>query len=842
MDSKTRTALEFDRLLEHLAEGAQSSLGQMYVRGIEPSADPRVVETRLARSAEALHLLDTSRSLPLSGLEDIGPSLARARAEGTVLDPEEWPRLRRFLRVTHDLLSFAERNKSDLRVLGDLIAQLVPLPELAHEIDTIFDKDGLVRDDASRDLARLRAERRRQEGTVQRSVQRTLDSLRGRNILQDELTTIRNGRHVFPVRASARSRVPGILHATSATGETVYIEPNELVELANAIELVRQQELQEIHRLMRELTALLRPWLPVMTANVTVLAEVDGVQALARNAARRAWKVPVVGGGGALKLYAAHHPLLHILHEDESVPIDVALDASDRLILLSGPNAGGKTTAMKTIALCALLVQCGSPVPTSPDARLPVFDAVLADIGDQQDLGEGLSTFTGHVRRLKEILAQAGPRTLVLFDELGTGTDPEEGGALAQATLEELLERAGLTIATSHMGPLKKWAEDTPGVRNASFSLNSETQQPTFRLRLDLPGASEALVIARNEGLPRRLLDRARSLVGDQKVAMGELLQRIEERERRLGDQLREAQARAESLEQQERIVRQRAEQLREERRTHKAEALSEREKAVREVRERIERLIANLPGETELRQRKDALNTARLTTMRELQNMAQERELLKSGTESPGHGGTFAEGQRVYVRAFANWGTIVRMDSDGRKARVVIGNVEADVPVETLARKEPPRLKLPEDDKPSAPQVKGARKKKKRSRRLKGSIEEVASPVVVRALPRRAAPSRPGAGTPPSTLGNALRFSRESISFELDLHGYRVDEALPEIDRYLDRALLAGYPHVRIIHGTGAGKLYRAVHEFLRTLPHVKAFRFATPDEGGGGCTVVDL
>ncbi|MBX3730857.1 MAG: Smr/MutS family protein [Candidatus Sumerlaeia bacterium] len=849
MDARTRDALELDRLLEHLAGHAQSPPGAAVIRALEPAVDPAAVALRLKRSGEALALLDSGKVLPLGGLEDIGPLLGHARIVGSVLGPEEWMPLRRFLAVAHDVRDYATRHADTYPTLARLILPLVETPELIRAIDRVFDADGLVRDDASRDLARIRSDRRRHEAHQKRTVQRLLETLRGHNVLQDDFTTLRDGRHVFPVRASARSRLPGIVHATSGTGETVYVEPNEVVEVSNRLELVRQEEQQEINRLLRELTAELRPHLPDLESNLEILAQVDAVQGLARHAARRSWKIPVVAEGGALKLFAAHHPLLHVLHPDESVPITVTLEQQDRLLLLSGPNAGGKTTAMKTIALCAVLVQCGSPIPASPDSRIPIFDAVLADIGDQQDLGEGLSTFTGHVRRLKEVMAAAGRRSLVLFDELGTGTDPEEGGALAQAVLEELVGRAGLTLTTSHLGPLKKWAEDTPGARNASFGLDPATQRPAFRLRLDLPGASEALIIARNEGLPTRLLERARSLVGEQKAALGELIHRIEERERLLGDALRETEARAQALEQQEKLAQHRAEQLREERRRFKAEALDERDRLLREARERLERLIADLPGEEELRQRKDALNRARGEALAEQQRITAERRLLErpAPTSAPEPGG-LRSGARVWVRPLRAWATVLTLDPDTQKARVLIGSVEADVRLDDLQRRAPEPVEVADtlDSEPvAAPE---AKRRKKKSRRLKAPIEQVATSTpslpVNRPTPRRAPkpPSEPPPEPTPTTLGNTLVFRREHVPLELDLHGYRVDEALAALDRYLDRALLADYPHVRIVHGTGEGRLYRAVHEFLRGCRHVKRFRFGTPDEGGGGCTIVEF
>jgi DNA mismatch repair protein MutS2 len=693
----------------------------------------------------------------------------------------------------------------------------------------VFDDDGLVRDDASPELARLRADLRRAEGAIHRALQRIVGALKGTGVLQDEYWTVRNGRHVLPVRAGSRGRVSGIVHGSSGSGETLYIEPAEVVEAANDAQILHQREEDEVVRILRALTAELRPHLPQITEDLETLGELDMLNALGRVACERGWKVPVLVERGAVKMYSAHHPLLQIEPGRRSIPITLTLDADDRAIVISGPNAGGKTTAMKTLGLNALLLQSGSPIPASADSQLPFFDGFFADIGDQQDLGEGVSTFTGHLKRVKEILSIVTGRSLVLLDELGTGTDPEEGGALAQAILESLVASGALTVATSHLGPLKQWAETTRGARNASFSLDESTHRPTFRLRLDLPGASEALQIAENEGMPRELLARARSLVGEQKVQLGELLRRIESRERELASLVKETSARASSLEEQEKAVRRRAEELRDERRVARQKAGDEAERAAREVRERFEKLIANMPGEEELAQRRRALSDGRKAIIAEQGRLAAWR---KEG-ESDRDAGLPAEarpGRRVFVPAFGKWGEVIWADADTGRARVNVGNVEVEVGLQSLRDKEPPKPPPPRRE-----EIERRGPREKKSRRVKAALEELST------LPPEAAGPAPvprrrearGVTAPPR---------HEALGLELDLHGYRADEAITALERYLDRALLAGFPKVRIIHGTGQGKLYRVVHDYLRDSPAVARFRFGGVEEGGGGVTVVEF
>lgn len=839
IDPQTRTVLEIDLLLEAVAGGAQCALGARHVHALEPAFEVAEVRLRLERAGELMHLLDTGRHLPLRGVEDLGPSLQRAATPRATLEREEWPRLLRVLEAARDLRHFGARHRDEFPRVAALCAELADHDELQRIIERVFDADGLIRDQASPELARLRSRVRHAENAMRRQTEQVRERLRGTDVLQEEFSTIRNGRHVFPVRAAMRRRLPGIVHGSSNSGETVYIEPLEVIEAANEVELAREAEQEEVRRILAELTEMLRAHLDALRADQETLAVIDGVHTVARHAAQHRWRIPVVVESGPLRLRDAHHPLLHLAPDVESVPVTVALEPKDRVIVVSGPNAGGKTTMMKTVALTTVLLQSGVPVPASPDSTVPVYRGFHADIGDRQDLGEGISTFSGHVRRLNEIIRWADDRALVLLDELGTGTDPEEGGALAVALLEELGDRAALTIATSHLGPVKQWAEEAPGARNASFSLDPGTRRPAFRLRLDLPGASEALVIAENERLPRRVLDRARALVGEQKLAMGDLLRRIEERERLLGEKLREAEARAEALESQERLARQRAEDLRAERRRVRETALAEREEAVRVARERIEKLIADLPSVDALAQRKAALNEARTAAHGEQRRIGAERRLLdRDGEDSPDPN-TLRPGTEIFVRAFGRWGTVARVLDGKDKALVTVGGLNVEVAVEGLSRTEPaptPKFSITDSgdgDEGSAQAEGGKKKKRRKSKRLRAAME---------VLPKAQEPRMQGTRPAKSYLASASASHSEAVPMELDLHGFRVEEALAALDKYLDRALISDYPHVRIVHGTGQGRLYRAVHEFLRTHPSVVRFRFGTQEEGGGGVTIVEL
>ena len=848
MDFHSRTVLQVEELLSVISRSAACSLGREAVEALEPLGQPEVVETRLQRITELMGLLNQNTPLPLGGLSDVSDLLQLARLEGSSLDREEWPRLVNWFAAVERLKQFLHvHRESNIPALQQFLGPLGEYGEFTVEFRRTFDDDGLIKDNASPALASLRSRIRGAEASLRKALQRLLREWGELGALQEDFSTTRAERYVFPVKAGSRGKIKGIVHGSSTSGETLYIEPLELLEPTNELELLREEELREIHRILLALTAKLRPLLPQVGEDLELLRELDCINALARHSWQRGWKIPLHGTGGALKLFQAHHPLLQETLKSRSVPISISLDAQDRVVVISGPNAGGKTTAMKTIGLCCFLLQCGCPVPAAVDSRIPLFTGIFADIGDQQSLEDGLSTYSGHIRRMRQVIETAGKDSLILLDELGTGTDPDEGGALAQSLLEFLLNRTQLTVSTSHLAALKIWAGDTEGARNASFRLDPATHQPTFTVTLDLPGASEALTIAENHGMPEPILARARELVGDQKLALGELLNRIESLEKSLAQSTREVAARAKALEEQERLAARRSEELKAEKRALKAQFLNEQRTELEKLREEIERQIAGLPSEEfQLSQRRDALNQLRNRLKSEQGQVHLQRAQLarqSTGTQEP-VSGDIAPGLKVYVKPLAAWGEVREVTRDGKRARVQVGLAETTLPLSDLSRREPSLVEQysargltpptsPEDGDTDDSSKSPARKNKP-SKRLKAALEVDASPPSMEVMrPRQELFNTPV---------QRQRKVREELKSELDLHGFRVEQAIEELDKYLDRALLANFNEVRIIHGLGEGKLYRAVHDYLRNNRSIKYFRFGLDVEGGGGVTVVEL
>ncbi|HVU76310.1 MAG TPA: hypothetical protein VHC67_01920, partial [Gaiellaceae bacterium] len=544
MDAEARRALELPAILDRLAAQAATDPGAERARALEPSPDADEVRARQALTAEAVALLDAAEEPALGGITDIGPAAERAGRDG-VLGPAELRAIARTIEVAVEARAALGRTNAVL--LNELAEPIEPaLSSLAAELDRCVEEDGSdLRDSASPLLRRLRAELRNGGARVRDELARVARSADVREALQESFLAERGGRPVLAVRAASRGAVPGIVHDASSSGQTVFIEPLAVVELNNRLAEAAAEAREEVERILRELSALTGARAGALLALVDAAASLD--LALARGALSRSWRGAPVEVGDEVRLVGARHPLLD---RATAVPIDLDLGTL-RALVISGPNTGGKTVALKTLGLAALLHQCGLR-PPAEEAALPVFDRVLADIGDRQSIEMSLSTFSGHLRTLVEILETAGPRSLVLLDEVAAGTDPEEGSALAQALLERLAGQARLTAVTTHYAELKEWASARDGVANAATGFDPDTDRPLYRIELGRPGTSYALRIAEQLGLDPAVVADARGRVDPDRLRSAELLAEAEAAERDAAARRREADAAAARLERRE--------------------------------------------------------------------------------------------------------------------------------------------------------------------------------------------------------------------------------------------------------------------------------------------------
>ena len=797
LDPDSREVLEFDQLLGLISTYARTRGGAAAVLSIPVFAAPGPIEAAHDLIREAMSHLERRGKLLSGFLPDPAPGLARLQVPGERLETGE---LRDLALVVEaggvtgaGLASLPERDYPELRRTG------AGLPDLRLEVRPILQcigPDGALADDASRELRRIRQALAGNGRKLRRMLERFLHRPDTGAVIQDEFVTQRNGRYVLPIRADAERRVQGIVHAASSSGATLFVEPLETVELNNEQVRLAEEEAEEQDRILAAWSGDLRLRIGELTEVVEWIGALDGLQARAEYGRESGGVIPTVRKGSPLLLHNLRHPLLDgRLREagKRCVPISFTLDPSDQVLVISGPNTGGKTVAIKTLGLATLMAQAAIPV-TADRAVLPLYSQVRADIGDHQSIEADLSTFSSHLVAVARFLSERKPPALLLFDEIGTGTEPSEGAALAEAVLQELLSPGITSVATTHFGRLKAWAYTTPGAASAAMEFDEETLKPTFRVAMDAAGVSAGIEIAGRLGLPAAVVERARSLLGDNSRRTEEFLSRLRTltAETEAGrDDLQKARERvAREREEQRRQVEAEMERLR--RRSAKAlddalkkfheEARVEIE-AIRDRKRRDRELNSRARAEGRLRR----LTPEPAGTARTDAGVPLDRSELKPGMD-------------VLVRSLGRRGRIVQIR--GRKVEVRLGKVGFTVQDDDLAR-------------PDAA-VDTVENRPRRS-----FIHEEAA--------RRRAPE-------PEDTG------RTDPARELMLLGKTVEEALEAVDRFLDRSVLDQAAEVRIIHGHGTGRLKAAVRKFLNGHTHVASHRPGGAGEGGDGATVVSL
>jgi len=801
MDRKTLNKLELDKVLARLAEYAAFSASRELLERLEPTNRLDEARRRQQETSEARLLLEENSQVTVGGARDVRGHVGRA-ARGIPLLPEHFLEIKATLQAGGALKATIEKVAERFPLLAEIAGALYEGKPVVAAIDRAISEQGEVLDSASPALASIRHELRVQHDRLHSRLQSIIQSSRYAPYLQEAIITQRNGRYVIPLRAEAKGRIKGIVHDQSSSGATVFIEPEVTVEINNRIRELEVAEQTEIERILRELSLLVGEHAEPITWSVEALAQLDAAFAKAKYASTLRAHPPTLVEwdeerfpGSTIKLYNARHPLID---PQQVVPIDAVLDDDTYVLVITGPNTGGKTVTLKTVGLLALMAQCGLHIPAAPESELSVFEAVYADIGDEQSIEQSLSTFSAHMTHIIQILEAANDRSLVLLDELGAGTDPTEGAAIARAILNDLLDRGVTTFVATHYPELKLYAHSTRGVTNASVEFDVKTLRPTYRLIIGLPGRSNAILISQRLGLPEHILDMARSYVGAEDLTADDLLDEIHrareealESERRMNRAEHEAQILRDRL--QERL-----DQIEEERQQIVEEARRQAEQELEMVREEVRelrRLIRAIPPSL---QRESAAAREKLAEIERdiaaLEDVVQEpvrraaKQVPKSEPrEEPREAGELRPGDRVFVPSLNAEGEVLS-----------VGNGEVEVQVGTF------RVKVAADS------VEFIGRKKKRKPEAERGMSGVKRP------------------------------QAESPGLELHLIGMTRDEALPRVEEYIDQAYLAGLPWVRIVHGKGSGTLRRAIHDILRGHPLIKDYQSAPGNEGGEGVTVV--
>jgi DNA mismatch repair protein MutS2 len=792
--------LEFESLRQLLGRFVRSRLGQDELDQLEPHSDRAVLESTLADVAEAIAYLratlqpqSASRGAAIrvrfDSLPDVSTSLPMLRIEGAALEAKQLLELTRLLEQAGEIRSLLNIAAEKYPRLGARAAAIFDPRSILRDLSGKILPDASLADDASVALQRLRRDIDKQQRQIQISLERFLRAHHDDGTLQEEFITLRNDRFVVPVVAGQQRKVYGVIHGASGSGHTLFVEPLETIDLNNELVRLREEEQNEVLRILRELTELLRVHAGEIQASVDAIGSLELLFAKAGFAVDFGCTIPRFSPDSDRKLLLteARHPLLEDVlrrHKKQVIPISLQLDESQRTLLISGPNTGGKTVSMKTVGLLALMAQAGLPVPAA-EAVFPLFDQVLADIGDQQSIEQSLSSFSAHIAHVREMLEAVTPQSLVLLDELGRATDPDEGGALGVSILETFRSNGAFTLASTHLVALKIYGSTTAGVLNASMGFDEETLQPTYVLRLGAPGKSAGLEIASRLGIRENLIDDARSRMSTHERDMERFLAELHERLDRLSQAERELRDQREALAAREQSLARESQQ----RESAKFKEMDQRLQAAiaqfeAEGRETIDKILSS----TEQRKAAEQAERRVAKTRREFEERA--RETVQGERPSAAPVAKIEEGSRVRLKGVREPARVRRKLSGG------LLEVEAGLM----------RMQVSTDD-----------------------VEEVL-------------PVTPEAARLPKNVSYEAG-PRWDVSYrEINVIGQRAEEARDLVDKFLDSAAMASVDRVRIVHGHGMGILRKVIAELLTTNPHVEKFYPAAQNEGGTGATVVEL
>jgi DNA mismatch repair protein MutS2 len=822
---KVLEKLDFNRLRERLAGYCHLTLAEEKALSLLPVADYEQVAALLQETEEARDLLRVRPSFSVRGSKVIHDCLARCE-HGGMLTGMELADIKDTLRVARQMCSVIAENQPGGRrnrnedVAGGRLAAMISHCQvsivncqlLQETLGLSISEEGEVTDRASAELASTRAAVATARQRIKGALDQVIRNTAYQKMLQDHVVTTRGDRYVVPVKQEYAAAFSGIVHDQSASGATVFIEPMAVVQLGNSLRESILREKREVERILRLLTDKVVEHLDEIRVSYEALIAVDFVLAKARLADETRAETPELLRRPEIKLVQARHPLL----EGDVVPLSVELGRDYDWLVITGPNTGGKTVALKTLALMVIMTQCGLPIPIGGHSRLGVFEAVFADIGDEQSVEQSLSTFSGHMANVIQILREADGMSLVFFDEIGAGTDPAEGAALAMAILEELLERGCCGMATTHYGALKTFAYNTPRVENASVEFDSETLRPTYRLISGVPGRSNAFVIAERLGLTGDILSKAQEHLAERQSQVAHLLENLEETQRSAQAQNEELQAERDALARlQADWQRDRAE-AEERSRIGEEKARDQALRLVQEARQESQRIVKEIKEaqKKDRREQDQAIERARQDTKRLAESLEQEGRQAGRVLKAP-EAGQIKPGVEVFLPHLNENGVVVSGPDKNDEVVVQAGILKITLPLSKVALGNDLRGDLRNDLRRGKVAVRGERGTGSGSR----------------ALPTSHVPD------PTSQLGKAA-----TLSSEVDLRGCLVDEAVDKLDKYIDDAVLAGIGFVSIIHGKGTGALRAGVHSFLKGHTRVAAFRLGEAGEGDSGVTIAQL
>lgn len=780
IDPTTLVRLEFTKVLQAVSRSARSDATTTAIVASMPFQDAAEIRMNWRRIEEIRALLRQRIELRISRFSDIRSLLDQVRPDGAILSPFG---LLEFIPVLESLAALYKQlaPRDDLPALRQIEPFPVPFSDILEPLAATLDDEGNILDSASRELAEIRKAKRALAARVRKKLEEIVRKHETAIFLQDDFITIRSGRWVIPVRMDSKGMVPGVVHDVSSSGETAFMEPLEIIPFVNELENLSAEEKAEEIRILRQLSGWIREDADRIASCFNTLVELDRLDCLAHFSEQYNLATPELNETGSLRLLSARHPLLLVMRSDDRqaapiVPLDLELNSA-QVLVISGPNAGGKTIALKTVGLITVMALSGMPVPASPSSTIPLLDALLVDIGDEQSIEQSLSTFSAHISAISRILDQAGSRSLVLLDELGTGTEPLQGAAIGCAVLQELQQRGAVVLATTHLTEIVGFVQQHQGMQNAGMEFDSATWTPLYKLVMGEPGQSHALETARRYGLPEQVLQTAKELLGDTSSAFSGLIEELRQKRSVLEQRLFEQEEEQQRLEQQARQIAQQQEDLVRLRQETIDKARAEARDTITAARREMNALLEQFKQDR------------RKETVDQFRQRAEQLEAAFAPKEQQAPAlGHLQPGSLVQVRSLGREATVVSIDHSRNKVRVRAGSIEMEVPLHGL--------------------ILGA-----------GGAVPQAKKAEIR-----------------------MKLQPDEAAHELNLIGKRVEDALTELEGFVDQAVLAGQREIRIIHGIGTGTLQRAVREFLGRHPQVSSFRSGEPHEGRDGATIAYL
>lgn len=788
MNEKTLRVLEYHKIIDMLQDKATSSLGKGLCKALTPSCDFEEVQKRQMETDEATRLMIQLGRPPSGAIYDLSEPLKIAKIGG-VLNPKQLLETCDVLRAGRSIKKFVCTNATHetlYPILFQLASGLSNFIDLEKEIERCIVSESEVSDHASSELRKIRQQIEKKNLAVKQKLESMITSTDFQKYLQDTLITIRQDRFVIPVKSEHKNHVKGLVHDQSAKGSTFYIEPMAVVELNNELRELKISERKEIERILRQLTEMVGENVSAIQVNMTILSELDFIFAKGKLAIELNAVMPELSQNRKFRIKNGRHPLLP---KDSVVPTNVWLGEHFTTLLITGPNTGGKTVTLKTVGLFALMTQAGLHIPASYGTEMSLFEQVFADIGDEQSIEQSLSTFSSHMTNIVRILDDVRENALVLFDELGAGTDPTEGAALAMAILDELRARGIRTMATTHYAELKAYAIAEEQVENASMEFNVETLSPTYKLLIGVPGKSNAFEISRKLGLSDHLIEKSKAYVHKDNIAFEEIVEHIE-KSRKLADAERdeaiklrlEAEKLKNVLSDKERVwIEKRDEILK--------KSKDEAKSILKEAKEASEEIIKELRSidRKNVKEKNKEIEAMRRRLQEQLEGVTEQ--VISKDVESELPPETLNKGDVVRVLSLGSDGTVIEVPNDKGEVMVQVGLMKMAVPMKKLLL---------------------VSKQKRDEQIFKKHAEK--------------------------------RQSSAYISPEIDVRGENIEDAIVIIDKYLDDAALSSLATVRIIHGKGTGALRKGLHEYFRGHPHVKKYMKAAYNEGGDGATVIEL